>query len=95
MRRRPETPGFFQRLSASSLLAPFDGHFEPTVTLGQHVERGQTIGFVHDFNHLDDAPAAMRAPHDGYVVCQAWRVTVFGGQVISQVGKVAPWPRPA
>jgi predicted deacylase len=76
---------------SSSLLAPLDGLFEPTVPVGQKVERGQGIGWLHDFGRLDEQPLALVAPHDGYVLCQAWGARVFQGQVISQVGKAVPW----
>lgn len=72
---------------ASTTLAPFDGHFEPVAGLGQKVSRGERLAYVHDFGRIDEAPVEVTAPHDGYVVCQAWGARVFAGQVISQVGK--------
>jgi len=74
---------------ACSLLADFDGHFEPCVPLGQRVARGDRIGYLHDFVRLDEAPVDLLAPHDGYMVCQAWGARVFAGQVIAQVAKPA------
>jgi len=74
---------------ACSLLADFDGHFEPCVPLGQRVARGDRIGYLHDFVRLDEAPVDLLAPHEGYVVCQAWGARVFAGQVIAQVAKPA------
>lgn len=75
---------------ASTALAASDGHFEPLAALGQKVARGQRIALLHDFGRLDEAPAEIVAPHDGYVVCQAWGARVFAGQVVSQVGRVIP-----
>ena len=49
----------------SSLLAPFDGHFEPRLREGRHVTREQGIGFLHDFNRLDDPPAVIRMEPGG------------------------------
>jgi predicted deacylase len=75
----------------SSLLAAFEGHFEPTVELGQKVAKGERVGWLHDFNRIDDPPLELRAPHDGYVVCQAWGARVIQGQIITQLGKPVPW----
>ena len=73
---------------ASTTLAPFDGHFEPCAALGQRVSRGERLAWLHDFGRIDEAPHEIVAPHDGYVICQAWGARVFAGQVVSQVGKV-------
>ena len=78
---------------ASNHLAAFEGHFEPTVELGQKVTTGQRVGWLHDFNRLDDAPMELLAPHDGYIICQAWGAKVIQGQVITQVGKVLEWSK--
>ncbi len=78
---------------ASSLLAAFDGHFEPSVDLGQRVAPGQRVGWLHDFNRIDDAPVELLAPHEGYVLCQAWSARVVQGQVITQVARPAGWSR--
>jgi predicted deacylase len=75
----------------SSILSPFDGHFEPSIGQGQHVTREQGIGFLHDFNRLDDPPVGIVAPHDGYVLSLAWNARVAGGQTIAQVAKTLPW----
>jgi N-alpha-acetyl-L-2,4-diaminobutyrate deacetylase len=78
---------------ASNFLAPFDGYFEPAVELGQKVTRGQRVAWFHDFNRIDDPPLELHAPHDGYILCQAWGAKVVQGQVITQVGKVLEWTR--
>jgi N2-acetyl-L-2,4-diaminobutanoate deacetylase len=77
----------------SSLLAQFEGHFEPTVELGQKVTGGQRVGWLHDFNRLDDAPLEILAPHDGFIICQAWSARVIQGQVITQVGRPLEWTK--
>jgi N-alpha-acetyl-L-2,4-diaminobutyrate deacetylase len=71
--------------------AEFDGHFEPTVPCGERVSKGQRIALLHDFNRIDEAPAEIVAPHDGFVICQAWQAKVFRGQVISVVSVPRPW----
>jgi N-alpha-acetyl-L-2,4-diaminobutyrate deacetylase len=77
----------------SNLLAAFEGHFEPTVELGQKVTSGQRVAWLHDFNRLDDAPEELLAPHDGYIICQAWGAKVIQGQVLTQVGKPLEWAK--
>ena len=76
---------------SSNHLAPFEGHFEPTVCLGEKVKAGQRVAFLHDFNRIDEQPLELTAPHDGYIICQAWGAKVIQGQVITQVGKVLDW----
>ena len=71
--------------------APFDGHFEPICLCGKLVEKGERIAFMHDFNRIDEPAAEIVAPHDGYVICQAWSAKVFRGQVISVVSIPQPW----
>ncbi len=71
--------------------APFDGHFEPTCYCGDFVKAKQRIGYHHDWNHIDSAPAEVLAPHDGYVICQAWKAKVIRGQVVSVVSRPVPW----
>jgi N-alpha-acetyl-L-2,4-diaminobutyrate deacetylase len=78
---------------ASSLLAPWEGHFEPRVGLGEEVRQGQPLAWLHDFNRLDEAPLGLVAPHDGYVICQAWGARVVQGQVLTQIGKPLDWTR--
>lgn len=73
---------------SSTTLAAFDGHFEPCAALGQKVARGERVAYLHDFVRIDEAPLEIVAPHDGYVMCQAWGARVFAGQVVSQLGRV-------
>ena len=75
----------------SSVLAPQDGHFEPCIVQGQLAVRDQRIGWLHDFNRLDEAPAEIRAPHEGRVISMAWNARVAGGQTIAVVARVVPW----
>jgi N-alpha-acetyl-L-2,4-diaminobutyrate deacetylase len=78
---------------ASNFLSPFEGVFEPTVELGQKVTRGQRVAWLHDFDRIDEAPLEMVAPHDGFIICQAWGSRVIQGQVITQIGKPVEWTR--
>jgi predicted deacylase len=78
---------------SSSLFARTPGHFEPTVSCGDQVEEGQVVGYLHDFERVDDPPVELLAPHDGCVLCQAWGARVATGQIITQVGKSVEWMR--
>ena len=77
--------------AGASVLAPRDGLFEPTVGLGERVTENQRVAWLHDFNRIDEPPLELRAPFDGYIICQAWNARVVQGQVITQVGKPVPW----
>lgn len=67
--------------------APYPGLYEPLLECGAQVRRGQTVGLVHDFHRLDEAPWEARAGVDGIVVGQAWRARVEQGQHILAVGQ--------
>jgi N-alpha-acetyl-L-2,4-diaminobutyrate deacetylase len=71
--------------------AEFDSHFEPLVECGSAVKKSERIGFLHDFDRIDDPASEILAPHDGYVISQAWNAKVFRGQVVSVVSIPRPW----
>lgn len=68
-------------------VAPFAGHYEPLVECGTAVKRGQTVGLLHDFDHIDMEPWPVRAGVDGVVLAQAWVAPVPRGQHIVVVGR--------
>ena len=68
-------------------VAPFAGHYEPLVDCGTTVKRGQTVGLLHDFDHIDMEPWPVRAGVDGVVLAQAWVAPVPRGQHIVVVGR--------
>ncbi|MBX3423362.1 MAG: succinylglutamate desuccinylase/aspartoacylase family protein [Pirellulaceae bacterium] len=68
-------------------VAPFDGHYEPLVECGSRLQRGDIVGLLHDFDHIDMPPFEMRAGVDGILLAQAWVATVRKGQHIVVVGK--------
>jgi len=68
--------------------APFAGHYEPLLTCGTTVSQGQIVGWLHDFDHIDDAPWPVRAGVDGVVVAQAWVAPIQRGQHILVVGRL-------
>lgn len=67
--------------------APWPGHYEPLLECGQGVDRGQTVGLLHDFHRIDEEPWPVQAGVDGIVVAQAWRAPVRQGQHVLVVGK--------
>ena len=76
---------------ACDILAAFNGHYESMAECNTRVEKDQLLGYLHDFNKIDDPPLEIRARHAGIFICQAWGARVFQGQVIAQVGKEVPW----
>lgn len=68
--------------------APFEGHYEPIIDCGTDVKRGQTVGLLHDFDHIDMEPCPVTAGVDGVVLAQAWAAHVLRGQHILVVGRV-------
>ncbi|MBM3261931.1 MAG: succinylglutamate desuccinylase/aspartoacylase family protein [candidate division Zixibacteria bacterium] len=59
--------------------APFPGHYEPLMSCGGYVKKGQTVGLLHDFYRIDELPWPVQAAVDGYVLCQASRAPVRQG----------------
>ena len=68
-------------------IAPFDGHYEPLIDCGSRVTRGDVVGLLHDFDHIDAEPWQARAGVDGIVITQAWLAQVQRGQHIIIVGR--------
>jgi N-alpha-acetyl-L-2,4-diaminobutyrate deacetylase len=68
-------------------VAPFAGHYEPLLECGASVRSGQTVGLLHDFDHIDAEPWPVTAGVDGIVVAQAWVAPVQRGQHIVVVGR--------
>lgn len=69
-------------------VAPFDGHYEPLIECGSPVKRGDVVGLLHDFDHIDMEPWPARAGVDGVVLAQAWVAPVPRGQHIVVVGRL-------
>jgi N-alpha-acetyl-L-2,4-diaminobutyrate deacetylase len=68
-------------------VAPFDGHYEPVIDCGTRVRQGQTVGLLHDFDHIDMDPWPVAAGVDGYVLAQAWVAPIMRGQHILVVAR--------
>jgi N-alpha-acetyl-L-2,4-diaminobutyrate deacetylase len=69
-------------------VAPFEGHYEPLVACGSPVRRGDVIGLLHDFDHIDSDPWPAVAKLDGMLVAQAWLAPVMRGQHIALEGRI-------
>ncbi len=50
------------------LLAPESGIFEVCVELGDHVQKGDTIGYIHHLERPDRSPEAIVAQSNGFLV---------------------------
>jgi N-alpha-acetyl-L-2,4-diaminobutyrate deacetylase len=68
-------------------VAPFAGHYESLLECGAEVRCGETVGLLHDFDHIDQEPWPARAGVDGVVIAQAWVAPVMRGQHIVVVGR--------
>jgi predicted deacylase len=69
-------------------VAPFAGHYESLIDCGQRVRRGDAVGLLHDFDHIDAPPWPAGAGVEGVVIAQAWVAPVQRGQHIVVTGKV-------
>lgn len=68
-------------------VAPFAGHYEPILDCGTSVKKGDTVGLLHDFDHIDREPWPAVAGVDGVVLAQAWVAPIPRGQHIVVVGR--------
>jgi predicted deacylase len=68
--------------------APFDGHYQPLLKCGTRVKKGDVVGLLHDFDHIDMEPWPVKAGVDGAVLAQAWVAPVPRGQHIVVVGRI-------
>ncbi len=69
------------------VVAPFDGHYEPLLECGEAVRKGDAVGLLHDFDHIDMEPWPAVAAVDGVVLAQAWAAPVPRGQHIVVVAR--------
>ncbi len=68
--------------------APFPGHYEEMLACGTQVNKGDIVGWLHDFNRIDESPYPVQAGVSGIVVGQAWGAVVRPGQHILVVGQI-------
>ena len=69
------------------VVAPFAGHYEPLLECGSDVRIGETVGLLHDFDHIDQPAWPAKAAVNGIVIAQAWVAPILRGQHIVVVGK--------
>lgn len=69
-------------------VAPFAGHYESLIDCGQRVRRGEVVGLLHDFDHIDAPAWPAVAGVDGIVIAQAWAAPVPRGQHIVVTGRI-------
>ena len=69
-------------------VAPFAGHYESLIECGQCVRRGEAVGLLHDFDHIDAAAWPAVAGVEGVVIAQAWAAPVQRGQHVVVTGRV-------
>ena len=62
--------------------APVSGISEPLVPIGAHVNTGQPVACIHDFERIDEPPIEIRADGDGYVMCRKFRAATEQGEVV-------------
>jgi predicted deacylase len=68
-------------------VAPFDGHYESVLDCGTSVKKGDIVGYLHDFDHIDLEPWPARAGVDGVVLAQAWVAPIPRGQHCVVIGR--------
>jgi N-alpha-acetyl-L-2,4-diaminobutyrate deacetylase len=68
-------------------VAPHSGHYEPLVDCGDELQKGQTIGLLHDFERIDSTPTPIVANVKGVLIAQAWKLPVHQGVHIAVVGQ--------
>ncbi len=73
--------------------APRPGWYEPLHDCGALLAAGDPIGYLHDFNRIDEPPLPITAAVPGHLMAQAWLAKVTTGQHIAVVGRSVPWER--
>lgn len=61
---------------------PFTGVFEPLMTVGSPVEKGQPVGRLYDFERVTTPPLEIRAPRAGYILTQPFRAPIEKGSTM-------------
>jgi N2-acetyl-L-2,4-diaminobutanoate deacetylase len=66
-------------------VATKSGLFEPVLELGSKVSAGQTLGYLHNFELIDEEPTAIRAQVDGVFFACAFRAPILQGKHVALV----------
>lgn len=73
----PETGGY--------VMALHNGLYEPLVEVGDAVSEGETLGRIHDLEHIDREAVDAVAPRDGRLITRAGRGHVRRGDTIGVI----------
>ena len=73
---------------ACTFIAPYPGHYEPLIECGSMVNQGDIVGYLHDFDRIDETPLPVIAGVTGVIVAQAWSARVRKGHHILVLGIV-------
>jgi N2-acetyl-L-2,4-diaminobutanoate deacetylase len=66
-------------------IATKSGIFEPVLAIGTKVSAGQTLGYLHNFELIDEEPTAIRAQVDGVFFACAIRAPILQGKHVALV----------
>ena len=69
------------------LLAPESGVFEVCVELGEHVQQGDTVGFIHHLERPDRLPETIVAQSNGYLVTMRAPCLTQQGDCVAVIAK--------
>ena len=69
------------------LLAPESGVFEVCVELGEHVQQGDTVGFIHHLERPDRLPQTIVAQSNGYLVTMRAPCLTQQGDCVAVIAK--------
>jgi predicted deacylase len=67
--------------------APITGTYEALLDVGERVEQGQLLGYLYDFERVDEPPLRVTAPVSGYLILQPFQVPVRKGETMIVVGQ--------
>ena len=71
------------------LRSPGRGLFQPSFRLNEQVAAGQPAGFLHDLDHPDREPEALRWPSAGLVICRRAPAPAALGDVLAHLAEDA------
>lgn len=80
---RPTPPRLVAAIHLDSYIpAPFSGVFEPCLELGVHVDKGQVIGRLYDFENVDSPGIPVVAHASGYLIFQPFQAPIHKGKTM-------------
>jgi predicted deacylase len=67
--------------------APISGYFEAAQEAGAPVTKGQVVGWLYDFEVVDQPPLVITAPSTGYVLLQPFQAPTRKGDTMIVIGQ--------